>query len=277
MRNIHALFVGTILTFIAATSHSQSHIAAIPMSMASALKITPEEQQAFQERTSVRMLLAMMKSCESIKQNPTTVLYKPVVTSASKERVTSLSVANTDFSLEYESTSGSKPSAIVGLGARIPAVLTERRSQEALSAIKARVILYRAVRASCGMKQVTHMDLRAGPNLLHASFDEFDPYWDDFPIEWVTSSFWESSWEPEYTYAVDQGYGSGAFANAQCVQTCQNVCDGVSDITMYACGVYGGIVALANPALGLVVGSACGAGSLVGKYYCRLVQCDARC
>jgi hypothetical protein len=244
------------------------------------------EKAAIEQAQNVKFILGAVKKCDVLRD---ALAQGPIKQEQFKDgsgRVTMVRVgASVEFILEYANAQDQRPIAITGLGQKF--LLTEKRHisksiQQQFDLLRARTILYRQVKKICAIDTAP----TGGVVIQDLSFGgEYDPddwggFFGGFSSDWLSSMFWENTWEPEYTDRVGEYYdfGGGSSVSPQvCINTCREVCDGAADVLNFGCAAIGGYIALANPVLGLGVGSACGLGTLVGKYYCRLQECTSVC
>lgn len=228
-----------------------------------ALSASPTEIAAFRDAGSAKFIIAAISKCEKIRDRSGKDALPQITHSLDAQgRIASLRYGNTDFSVEYNSATDTKPVAINGLGFRLPMKQSGPKDDFALAAAKARVIMYREVRSICGLPQVA---FNQDYGFQTVDFGVKDPLDDDsFPPEYLSYQFWDSYWEPSFDFA-----NKPQVPSPQCVSKCQNVCDVVADFSNVTCGALGALIGIGNPGAGIVVGVLCGWGVAGGKVNCR--------
>jgi len=188
-------------------------------------------------------------------------------------------------------------STLTILGKRVDLSLVGAEAREqAMQALRAREILYRKAKEICGMAPAPGLDagrlycpmqLRGidtetqsrpaqSANSTHGvvqplNGDEDCPGGVEIPSVWFEPPFWTDTWIPVYRAAPRP-------PDVECVTSCQAACDVIADGIDVLCGVAGLVAgSLATPVTGGLVATACVAGSFVGKYYCKLVECQTIC
>lgn len=260
MRTIwHFLSLGLLMfasnTF-AQSTYSRDH-------SSHALSASPTEIATFSEAGSAKFILATIAKCEKIRDRSRHDALPQITHSLDAQgRIAAVQYGGDEFSLEYKDALDVKPMAIKGRGFRLPMKHNEPSTASALAAAKTRVLMYRQVRAICGLPQVAQ---NADWGFVNAGYGDLDDMYNNMdggvPAEYFDYGFWDSYWEPTYDFALKP--------SPECVASCQNTCDVVGDLNNVGCAAIGGLVAVGNAGAGIVVGALCGLGVVGGKYVCR--------
>lgn len=184
-----------------------------------------------------------------------------------KGRVSKVYLGGHEATVMYDETQPRKPIGVYGpRGLVLFAQQGSDASSKAVAKAKARVLLYRGMRATCGLEA-------ADPTKTKSSLIEQD---EDTPEEWFSPDFWSDYWMPSFQQNFN--YSEDGFNRpcSQSVETCEKICDVLGDLNAVGCGAIGGIVAVGNPGLGIIVGAACATGAVAGKYACK-ADCKKPC
>jgi hypothetical protein len=214
----------------------------------------------------LKQYMAMLKNCEKLASKKAMPVEPGILDS--KGRAITARIANVDAVFEYNSLDAQMPSSITGGGQLFRRNSNDNESQATRSLhpqqLTKRLSLYKNLLAVCGMaNNQTTSKLSISPD------DEFDPIMLD-PFFW--SDMWYLDFSQSYSFSNWwQSFAWDDFRRRNCsesVESCQGVCNDVSDGINLACAGIG----LVNAG----VGFACAIGSYIGRNACR-ADCTLPC
>ncbi len=227
------------------------------------------ELAAEREVASLNFVIAASKKCDAVRAMRVPETMPVEVTKDAQGRpVTIRTAQGVDMVFDY--TPDGKMSGVTTQGKRID-LLGALRDPETLGKLKARTFLFNKVKQLCGVQAEPPVDYFYECGGAECG-SMIDPGW------WGVD-YWSNEWEPVYDSYVDwsQYQGPTPEPEPQCVNRCQLACDIAADVTMVGCGVAAYYALAMGPGASAAVGTACAAGSTVGKYVCKLVTCMNEC
>lgn len=254
----------------------------------SGTSLTKVEQEAARWVQTIRFAVEAAKKCEGLKaaENQQLVVPTRKVRDA-RGRVSMVQLSDgSDMVLEYSTDAELHPIAVTLRGNRVSlsgAAAAHKEAATLKAMVRARMIVYRAVHAICGMgtgsrTSLNTLDPGIGSNFYLEEGPEYNWPPTGLSEEWFSVGFWSDHWRPDYTSDVGEWYNdinAQLLDQQQCLTSCTRVCSRTSEVTGVACSMIAPL--LATGPYALAIGGACALGSLVGKYICEDSICITKC
>ena len=224
-----------------------------------AIAPSSQERRLFSDDRSVSTIVKAIGKCDALRAQ--TMTDRPLIGQDHKGRISTIRMNNIDFVAEYATDDDIRPSAIVGLGARLKATAAKSEIRDFdQKALRARVELYRHVRKVCGLPPVASYFSDYIVQAYYQSDDEYPPW------EWFDTGFWSEIWQPVYNEYLLSYYWQPKPPPQECFDTCSNKCEIADDVNGGGCLVAGALAAdYFGVGGGIAVGLACTAGKTIGK------------